>query len=187
MNSARTERYKDLLLATLLAMVGIGGFVFVNPTGAEIMIGPGGLSWRTLPFIYSALLLGLVALFALSTLLDLWLIERGEEPRSLLGERPAVARDRVADLRRVTTLACLFGYAAALDAFGFVIATFLLLFAMLRVLGRRNHWKNLLVSLVGTLLFWLLFIEILKLPIQGRLWDPLTPWLNALYVMTGAR
>lgn len=187
MESARRERLKDLLLAAVLLVVGIGGFLFVNPTGAAVHEGPGGLSWRSLPFLYSGLLLFLVAIFILSTVLDLWLIARGEAPRALLGERPPVTGDPVSDGRRVLTLICLVAYAAALKAFGFAIATFVLLFVMLRVLGRSAYVQNTLIALVGTLLLWVLFIGILKLPIEGNVWDPVTPFFKAIYAITGAR
>jgi hypothetical protein len=187
MDSARRELVKDLVLAAVLFGVAVGGFLFINPTGAQVHEGPGGLSWRSLPFLYSGLLLVLVILFALSTLLDLWLIGRDEAPRSLLGARRPVAPDPTSDGRRVLTLAAVIGYAAALKAFGFAIATFVLLFAMLRVLGRKSYLHNGLVALVGTLLLWVLFIGILKLPIEGSIWDPVTPLFNTLYGMTGAR
>ena len=58
---------------------------------------------------------------------------------------------------------------------------------MLRVRGRRNLVENLAVSLIGALALWLLFVGILKLPLSGQTWDPLTPLLNQLYALTGAR
>ncbi|MEM1048149.1 MAG: tripartite tricarboxylate transporter TctB family protein [Pseudomonadota bacterium] len=187
MNGEVAERIKDLALAAVLALVGIGGFLFINPTGADYSAGPGGLTWRTLPFIYSGLLLFLVGLFAASTLYDLFLIRRGETARSLLGERPRVTGTFVSDSRRVATLVCLVAYAAALKPFGFAIATPVLLFAMLRVLGRRRYGQNLALAVIGGLLLWILFVGVLKLPMRGDFWDPLTPALNSLYAMTGAR
>lgn len=187
MNPARTERYKDLLLAAVLLFIGIGGFVFINPTGADVTDGPGGLSWRTMPFIYSGILLGLVALFVASTLFDLWLIKNGRPPRAIFGERPVVEGDPVSDTRRVLVVACLFAYAASIKAFGFAIATLALLFIMLRVLGRRQWLQNLVIALIGTVLLWLLFVGALKLPLAGEVWDPVTPVLNAIYAATGAR
>jgi hypothetical protein len=187
MKSERQERLKDLLLAAVLLMIGIGGFVFINPTGADITDGPGGLSWRTLPFLYSGVLIVLVVLFAASAVYDLWLIGQGRAPRSVFGDRPPVEVNPVADTRRVITLACLFTYAAGIRMFGFAIAAPILLFVMLRVLGRRNLVENLAVSLIGALALWLLFVGILKLPLSGQTWDPLTPLLNQLYALTGAR
>ena len=187
MDSARRERIKDLVLGFVLAAIGIGGFLFINPTGAAVTEGPGGLSWRTLPFIYSGLLLLLVAFFLASTLFDFWLLSKGEPPRSLLGERPEVKADPLSDRRRVMTLICITAYAASLGAFGFAISTFVLLFVMFRILGRTELMRNALIALVGTVLLWVLFIGLLKLPISGNVWDPVTPWLNKAYQMTGAR
>jgi hypothetical protein len=187
MKFERQERIKDLILAAVLCLVAIGGFVFVNPTEAAINDGPGGLSFRTLPFIYSGALLFLVALFAASTIYDLWLMRAGKAPRSLFGERMPVEHNPTADIRRVITLACLIGFAAGLKAFGFAIATPVLLFLMLGVLGRSNWLENLLLALVGGAVLWILFVGILKLPLEGSFWDPVTPLLNKLYSLTGAR
>jgi Tripartite tricarboxylate transporter TctB family len=187
MNPERRERYKDLLLAAVLLFVGVGGFIFINPTGAKITDGPGGLSWRTLPFIYSGSLLCLVLLFIAATVYDLWLIHRKQAPRSILGSPPVVRHDPLADLRRVVTVGCLFGYAASIKLFGFAISTPVLLFVMLAVLGRRNWPANLSVSLIGAIVLWVLFVGVLKLPLTGEYWDPLTPLLEEFYAMSGAR
>lgn len=185
--AARNERYKDLGLAVALAFVGIGGFLFVNPTGAAVSQGPGGINWQTMPLLYSSLLLILVGFFAISTLIDLRKLSQGEQPPSLLGARPPVTGTAISNWRRVLALGCLIGYAASLQAFGFAISTLALLFIMLRVLGRKNILQNAIVAVTGTLLLWVLFIGILKLPISGDVWDPLTPVLSKLYQMTGAR
>jgi len=174
-------------MAFALALVGIGGFVFINPTGSDVYPGPGGMNWQTLPLIYSGLLLALVGVYVLSTLADLRHLFRGEAPRSMLGERPPVSGSNLSNLRRVLTLLCLVFYAVGLREVGFAIATTVLLFVMLRVLGRTDLLRNAVVSILGGLLLWILFVGILKLPLTGQFWDPLTPVLNALYQMTGAR
>ncbi len=181
------ETIKDLVLAVALACVGAGGFLFINPTDAPVFDGPGGMSWRSLPFIYSGLLLFLVALLGASTLHDMLRLRRGREPLALLGERPPSASDRGTWLKRLLTVACIFFYAAGIEAFGFAISTPLLLFAMLTLLGQRRYGQSLLLSLVGGLLLWILFVGVLKLPMTGLTWDPVTPVLDDLYRLTGAR
>ncbi len=187
MDPRLAETVKDLVLAVVLACVGVGGFLFVNPTDSPVFDGPGGMSWRSLPFIYSGLLLFLVAVLAASTLHDALRLRRGREPLALLGERPPATSDRGTWLKRVLTVACIFLYAAGIEAFGFAISTPLLLFAMLTVLGERNHGRNVLLALIGGLLLWILFVGVLKLPMTGLTWDPVTPVLDDLYRMTGAR
>ncbi|WP_420393145.1 tripartite tricarboxylate transporter TctB family protein [Acuticoccus sp.] len=186
-HAQRVERFKDLLLAGVLALVGVGGFLFINPTGAEVYPGPGGITWRTLPFLYSGLLLGLVALYALSTVRDLLALSRHREPPARLTERAPVRRQPVADARRVATLVALVAYAASIAPFGFAITTPVLLFAMLTILGRRGPASNLAIALVGAALLWVLFVGVLKLPMEGRTFDPVTPALNDLWRATGAR
>ena len=160
MDPRLAETVKDLALTVVLACIGVGGFLFVNPTGTDVFEGPGGMSWRSLPFIYSGLLLFLVALLGASTLHDMLRLRRGREPMALLGERPPDASDRGTWLKRALTVACIFLYAVGIEAFGFAISTPLLLFVMLAVLGQRNYGRNLLLALVGGLLLWV--------PVRGR-------------------
>lgn len=187
MDPRLAEAAKDLALVVVLACVGVGGFLFINPAGVEVFDGPGGMSWRSLPFIYSGLLLFLVALLAASTFHDMQRLRRGREPLALLGAREPSGSDPQTTTRRVLTVACIFLYAASVEAFGFAISTPLLLFAMLTVLGRRNYKQSLLLALIGGLLLWILFVGVLKLPMTGLTWDPVTPVLDDLYRMTGAR
>lgn len=187
MSVAVSERVKDLILAVFLAIAGLGGFAFINPSGVAVTFGPGGLSWRTLPFLYSGLLLGMVAIFSVSTIYDLILISRNKEPRALLGEPVPTPTAPITHIRRILTLACMIGFALALEPFGFAIATFVLLFLMLRILGRKKYLNNLATAGIGAFLLWVLFVGILKLPLAGNFWDPITPFLNQLYSLTGAR
>jgi hypothetical protein len=183
----RRARIADLFLVGVLTAVAIGGFVFINPTDAQVNTGPGGLSWRTLPYFYSGILLALVGLFAAATLYDLHLIARNERPRSLLGERVPDSRDPVTRWRRFATVAVLLAYAFGIEAFGFAIMTPLLLLVMFHILGRPDFWRNVAVALIGGLVTWILFVGILKMPLQGNFWDPLTPVLKYLFSLTGAR
>lgn len=185
--NALTERYKDLALIVVLAIVGIGGFLTINFEETEIYPGAGGLSWRSIPFIYSAVLLFLVALWAASTLLDIVKLRNGEEPPTMLGMPEPKTSESIASFRRAATFVAIIVYAWCLERFGFALSTPVLLFALLWVFGRRDIRQNLIIALVGALVCWILFAGILKLPLTGDLWDPLTPILNDLYKATGLR
>ena len=100
------------------------------------------------------------------------------------GDRRETVRTVV---RRVLCVACILLYALGIETVGFALSTPLLLFAMLRILGRRHLGHNLALALVGGLLLWILFVGVLKLPMTGLVWDPVTPVLNDLYRLTGAR
>lgn len=182
-----SERYKDLTLITALAVIGVGGYLAINFEETDIYPGAGGLSWRSLPFIYSGLLLLLLALWAGSTLLDISKLRRGAAAPSVLGMPEPKGSTPVAQRRRIAAFVALLAYAWSIGAFGFAISTPVMLFAMLWVFGRRDLRKNLILALIGALLCWILFAGLLKLPLRGDMWDPLTPLLHDLYGLTGLR
>lgn len=178
MQNQVNERAKDLMTAAVLLAVGIGGFLFINPKGAAISEGPGGLSWRSLPFIYSGLLIGLTLIYGGLSALALVRALKNDGGSSAERSTAELARDQVNDLRRLATVACLVVFAATLPLFGFAVTTPLLLLALFYVFGRTDHAQNLLVAFIGGLGLWVLFVGILKMPPRGSLWDPLTPLLS---------
>lgn len=182
-----TEKSKNLALGVFILAISIGGFLFINPSDAPVSTGVGGVSWRTLPFIYSGLLFVLACLFIGSTL---WW---GDAPDSAAGQMPttpAEASDaadapdarifgmRAAPLRRVAVVLLLIVYSQALGAFGFALSTPLFLFALLFVFGKTKLVENIFVALIGGFALWFLFAHLLRMPLRGAVWDPLTPVLN---------
>ncbi len=189
-----SEKLKDTALGLMVLAFAIGGFLFVNPTDAPVAEGPGGMSWRTVPLIYSGLLLVLAVLFISITLL------RGPIPTEVGAREPvgeAAGPDgegdgepagpeperfglRLSTLRRVAVVVVLVIYSQALGAFGFAISTPVFLFVLLHVFGKSNVRENALVALIGGLLLWVLFAHLLHMPLRGDLWDPLSPALTGL-------
>lgn len=186
------EKTQDLGLGLLVLVIAIGGFLFVNPTDAPVSHGPGGMSWQSLPFIYSGLLLILAIVFIASTLVGMrngggkddqeagktpdGLIDNTRENTLIIAEKP----DILSTVRRVSVVLCLILYTLLLDAFGFAMTTPFFLFAMLYTFGRRNLVENTLISGVGGSVLWVLFDFLLKMPLRGKVWDPLTPALTGL-------
>ena len=118
MNPHLAERYKDPALIVVLTVIGIGGFALINLGETEIYEGPGGLSWRSSPFIYSGILLVLVAIFAASTIFDVVLMRKGRSPRTFLGDIKPTSSDQLTTLRRIAAFVMILVYAWALGAFG---------------------------------------------------------------------
>lgn len=183
-----TEKSKNLALGVFILAIAIGGFLFVNPTGAPITKGIGGITWRTLPFIYSGLLFILACLFLGLTIWQGRLPSAAEDEIEASGVEevstqiePPAARlmgIQLATLRRLAVVTLLIIYSQALNAFGFAIATPPFLLAVLFVFGRTKLGENILVSTVGGLVLWFLFSYLLRMPLSGAIWDPLTPALN---------
>jgi Tripartite tricarboxylate transporter TctB family len=89
-----------------------------------------------------------------------------------------VRHERLTNMRRLATIVCLGAFVATLPLFGFAVTTPLLLFVLFYVFGRTSLAQNLVLAFVGGLALWVLFVGILKLPLRGTLWDPLTPFLS---------
>ena len=186
------ERVKDLVTVVLLLAVGVGGFLFINPKGAAITEGPGGLSWRSLPFIYSGLLIGLTLVYGLTSAYGLWrAVRNGEDGETGEAASPELRDEgdrkaaRTADLRRVAVVVCLAAYALSLPMFGFIITTPVLLLVLFYAFGRTRLSHNLTLAIVGGAVLSLLFIGLLKLPLRGAVWDPATPSVSQLFRTLG--
>ncbi|MEO4043652.1 tripartite tricarboxylate transporter TctB family protein [Hoeflea sp. CAU 1731] len=172
------EKTKELALDGCILVFAVGGLLFVNPTGSPIFEGPGGLSWRSLPLLYSGLLLGL-AVFSIG----ITLVAGREAPKTTTPatdgqmDEPQSESEMLHNLRRLGVAVALILYSQALVYMGFALSTPVFLFALLFLFGRRNLLENLAVSLIGGALLWLLFAYLLRMPLRGSLWDPLTPIL----------
>lgn len=182
-----SERYKDMVLVVVLAFVGIGGFLFINFEDNEAYASLGGLSWRSIPFIYSGLLLGLVGLMGLATVFDIMQLRKGLSAPSIFGAPEPTSSTLLSNWRRAISFVAIVVYAWGIGAFGFAISTVFLLFVMFVAFGRRNLLKNLITALIGSLVLWVLFVGILKLPMRGNIFDPVTPVLTSIYKSTGLR
>ncbi len=167
----RSEGRKDLLTALGLLLFAVGGFVFINPNGSGVFAGPGGMTWRTMPFVYA----GLLVVFSLIYVVQSVARIRAEVAADA-GDGPS-ANDKVVLVRRGATLGFLLAYVLLLRVFGFAVMTPLFLFALFRLYG-RGHWRgDLGIALVGGLLLWGLFVRVLRLNLDGDVFDPVTPLL----------
>lgn len=186
----QSEKLKEVLLGLFVLGISIVGFLFVNPTGAPVTEGPGGLSWRTVPFIYSGLLMALAVAFLAITIIrgpipvdeqttEEAEAEAEEDAREAAAPHPAMFGVEISTLRRIAVIVALIVYSQAMDAFGFAVATPPFLFLVLYIFGRTKLAENILTSLIGSAVLWTLFAHLLKMPLTGHVWDPVTPALSA--------
>lgn len=185
----QSEKSKDVWLGVFILAIALIGFLFVNPTNAPVTDGPGGVSWRTIPYMYSGLLLVLAILFIAITLINgpIPVDEVTSEETGVLAEEdalehapePMVFGIRLSTARRVGVIGSLIIYSQAFKAFGFAMTTPVFLFVVLFLFGRKDLRENLLVATIGGFAFWFLFDYLLKMPLRGDLWDPVSPALSA--------
>ena len=177
---ARTPRWlesegkKDLVTALGLLAFAIGAFVFINADGAVVYPGPGGISWRTMPFAYA----GGLCILSLIYIAQSWAKIVAERAETAEAPNPALAEEaRLIARRRWVTLGLLLTYAGTLRLVGFAIVTPVFLFLLFRLYARGSWRGDLAVSFIGGLALWVLFVRILRLNLKGTWFDPVTPFL----------
>jgi len=150
---------RDLVCALVLLGIAAGYFGLarnINRSALADEVGAHGL-----PYAYAALL----ALLAL-----------GLAATRLLRRGSAVAPAASADASSLATLGRTAGavgigalYLVLMPLVGYLVATALLLTAMLRYLGQPLGWRPLAIAAGGTLFLWLLFDRVLGIGLPGPL------------------
>lgn len=176
------EKWKDVTLGGFVVGIALAGFIFVNPTDAPVVSQAGGMSWRTLPYIYSGLLLFLACLFIATTILNGPIpVEDHTTEQEQTDKSSEAEDDRIparSMIRRLLVVVLLIVYSQLLKSFGFALSTPMFLFAIQLTFGNRNVGKNLAVSVIGGGVLWVLFAHLLHMPLRGDVWDPVSPFLT---------
>jgi len=166
------EKVKDLLLGFGLLAVGIVALMTIPTPGQQTSISSAAeLTYATMPTIYSWILILLVAIYIAKTIFAIWkepVNEKqptnGDEPKAILPEAAFLLQKTII-LRTIGTLLILLTYVLLLEHVHFLILTILFLSVLFFVYGQRSIPKIAAVSACGGIVFYFLFIYILKLPI----------------------
>lgn len=177
-----TEGGKDLLTAIGILIFALCGFIFLNPEGRSAFAGSDGMTWRTMPLIYTSLLAGLGAIYFWQSVRKIKL-ERGLELAHVTAQERA--EDRLILFRRVAAIGILLIYVTLMNEFGFAITTPVFMFLLFRLFKRCPWPGDALISLVGSSVLWVLFVRILHLNLKGDTWDPVTPFLLGILKALG--
>ena len=166
------DKAKDLTLAAALIGVGIAALIVVQTTTPEDSIqGAEALTFATLPTIYGVALVGLATLYFLGAAVGLLRDRRAARSQVATPKAVSAAEERVVvpartvAVRTWATLALLITYATLLEVLPFFPITAAFLFMLFWLYGQRSPVKTGAVALLGGAAFYLLFIQILKLPI----------------------
>lgn len=161
------ERMKDLVLALALIALGVFGYVNIRSGVATGLLEQQDITFATLPSIWSALLVLLAAIYALSVLVDLARVRSRIVREHRAGEfEPAAPRlERRLVLRLVATVVALVLFALLLGELPFFVLVTVFLFATLVTYGQPIHWTTALLAVLGGAGFHALFVWILKLPL----------------------
>lgn len=185
----QSAKLKEIAIGVFILGISVVGFLFINPTNAPVAEGAGGLTWQTIPLIYSGLLMALAILFLAITIIrgpipveeitpEETKFEEEEEAEEAAAPHPMLFGFQLSTVRRVAVIVALIVYSQAMDAFGFAMTTPIFLFLLLYIFGRMKFRENFLVALIGGTIMWVLFAYLLKMPLEGKIWDPLTQVLT---------
>lgn len=188
----QSEKLKEVAIGIFILGFSVVGFLFINPTDAPVVEGPGGLSWQTIPLIYSGLLMALAILFLAITIFrgpipvdeitpEEAAVEAEEDAQEAAAPHPMMFGYPLAVVRRAAVIVALIIYTWAMRDIGFALATPVFLFVVLYIFGRKNFRENVLVSVIGAFAMWMMFAHFLKMPLEGAVWDPVSPFLNSLF------
>ena len=183
------EKRKEIAIGVFIFAFSVVGFLYINPTDAPVTEGPGGLTWQTIPLIYSGLLMALAVLFLATTILrgpipveefspEEAITEAEEEAREKAVSKPLPFGIDISTVRRIAVIAALILYVKGMEAFGFALTTPIFLFLVLYIFGRKKFTENFLVAVIGGAALWLMFAYILKIRLDGSVWDPVSPALS---------
>lgn len=166
---------KDLVTAICILLFAIGGFVFINSDGANVYPGEGGITWQTMPFVYAGLLLLLGVIYAVQSYKKIQ--QEMATPLSIQVNAQDVDDQKKIWFRRIGSLILLLIFVSLLKVLGFAIMAPLFLFSLFR-LYQRGDWKgDLIISFIGGICLWFLFVPILHMNLKGEDLDPVTPFL----------
>lgn len=183
------EKCKEIAIGVFILAFSVVGFLYINPTDASVTEGPGGLTWQTIPLIYSGLLMALAILFLATTIFrgpipveeltsEEATFEAEEDAQENAASNPLLFGLEISTARRVAVIAALILYVKGMEAFGFALTTPIFLFLTLYIFGRKKFTENLLVAVIGGAALWLMFAHILRIRLDGNVWDPVSPALS---------
>lgn len=158
---------KDIALAVVIFVIGLAALL-------QIQFGPGQalqnsqdaqITFKSFPTAISVLLMVLSGLFAATSALSLMRLQAGfpESAGLKASEQP---RPRFLLLRAVALVGLLVGFAMLIGRLPLFVLVGVFLFAAFFVFGQKRPLKMALIAIVGGGLFHLLFVVLLKLPLN---------------------
>jgi hypothetical protein len=166
----RAARVKDLLLGTVLVLLGIASYRMISQAVVTGLIDNQEVDHATLPKIWGVVLVVLVALWMVRTAFELRDVSRemrarGMRPREMRLQYMFPDLPKTLALRMLITVAALVVYAGFLEVVPFALSTGVFLFVLLLAFGQPISKVMIGLSVGGGIGFHLLFVTALKLPL----------------------
>lgn len=157
---------QDFALALVLFGIGLGALLYIQfgPGQALQSSQDAQITFRSFPSAIAIMLMGLSALFALSSGLAVRRLRTQDRPAPA-PSAPAVALPRYLRLRILALLGLLIAFALAIGTLPLFVLASVFLFVAFIIFGQVSLPRITVVALIGGALFHGLFVFILHLPL----------------------
>ena len=152
---------KDIIMGISLIIIGIGCFFTYNPSDAGLEIGTDGMTFATYPLGIAVLLLFLSIIYLFNSLRKYVVITQRKNERINFVEN--ILENKQLYFKRFGSVILLIIYASSLGKLNFLISTGIFLFAAFYLYDRRDYFKMILISIIGSAFLYMLFVYFLKL------------------------
>ena len=152
---------KDIIMGVSLIIIGIGCFFTYNPSDATLDIGTDGMSFATYPLGIAFLLLFLSFIYLFNSLRKYVVITQFKNEKINFVEN--IFANKQLYFKRFGSVILLIIYASSLGKLNFLISTGVFLFAAFYLYDRRDFFKMIIISVIGSAFLYMLFVYFLKL------------------------
>ena len=152
---------KDIIMGVSLIIIGIGCFFTYNPSDATLDIGTDGMSFATYPLGIAFLLLFLSFIYLFNSLRKYVVITQLKNEKINFVEN--IFANKQLYFKRFGSVILLIIYASSLGNLNFLISTGVFLFAAFYLYDRRDFFKMIIISVIGSAFLYMLFVYFLKL------------------------
>jgi hypothetical protein len=152
---------KDIIMGISLIIIGIGCFFTYNPSDARLEIGTDGMTFATYPLGIAVLLLFLSIIYLFNSLRKYVLLTQRKNERINFVEN--ILENKQLYFKRFGSVILLIIYASSLGKLNFLISTGIFLFVAFYLYDRRDYFKMILISIIGSAFLYMLFVYFLKL------------------------
>lgn len=155
----------EMVLSLLFAFVGCAGIMVIRNQQTTALSNTGATDFRTLPMFAGSALALLSFINAGRLLVVEWSVGRKKGVQEQVETEPEKIHQTITRVRVISMFFLCLALALLMKRMSFAMLIFLFLLSAFTVLGQRQLWRNILVSMLGSGFVYLVFIVFLKLPL----------------------
>lgn len=159
----KSDIVKDILVGFFILIISVGAFFTYNPADAPLDLGTDGMNFATYPLGVASLLTFLGLIYLGNSLIKFFNLKEDYNFINYLLQ--SIKDNKPLYFKRFFTVILLILYALILGEINFMLLTSSFLFLGFFLYERRDYFLMLILSLLGGVFSYALFVYFLKLPI----------------------